>query len=260
MIKKLTNKKKLTLKSIVSKPRREAFMSEDRAFLASKPDIRLGKQLGGGQYGGFHTIEGNERLGVKLPYCHLAESNDGDCSYCTNKGGIIEEGKRCHKQRFNSKPMLAPTKMVQVQRYGKKCIGLVRPLVGNAAGANSRQLTDNQLKMIHSKLIELSESGIALYDGIQCGFTASGRVLQFDLGDAEETDEEHAFEINRENWISFLAMAKGISSEAFEEIGGMNDEPFSVIIANAKRGKSPYIYNELTELQKVVKKYGDIRM
>ena len=79
-------------------------------------------------------------------------------------------------------------------------------------------------------------------------------------GDVEETDEEHAFEINRENWIGFLAMAKGVSSEAFESIGGMNDESFSVIIANAKRGKSPYIYNELTELQKVVSKYGDIRM
>lgn len=68
----IVNKKKLTVNSIVSKkvnkkPRREAFLSRDMAYLSVAPRIALGKMIGSGNYGTVYEVKGNNNLVVKVP-------------------------------------------------------------------------------------------------------------------------------------------------------------------------------------------------
>ena len=204
----LGKKKKLTINSITSrKPRRDAFDERDAAYLDSKPKIALGKSVGEpGSYGEFFTIEGNDRLGVKVPNCHLGAQGKS-CSNCSKRLNIIEEGKKCRDLHFNDRPMLAPTRMKQIIRDGNRCVGLIRPLVNEVKGAQEETLTDAQLEILRTKLIALSRQGIVLDDGLQFGFTPSGRLMQFDLDRVNQIYVSGAFHQNNELWRVMLALA-----------------------------------------------------
>ena len=202
-----------------NKRKQEDFDSSDARYLKSKPTIKLKKKINAGTFGSFHTIEGNDNLGVKVPKCTLDEYlEDGcneptssrkkqTCKECWRKGDIKKEAKNCHKSKFNEQPLLSATCAVPVSRHGMKCIGLVRPLVGEVTDSVAKRLTDTQLEMIRQKLIELTEQNIALDDKLQIGFTGSGRVLQFDLGHVKKSTDVHAFIVNTEAWKRLLERA-----------------------------------------------------
>jgi hypothetical protein len=217
--------KKLTLGAIVSKSkqdnrkRNETFDSSATAYLRAKPSIKLNKKLGEGMFGAFFSIEGNDKLGVKVPKCTLDEyAADGlaeatlarkqqTCKECWRKTDIKKEAKNCHKNKYNEQEMLTATRTVPVNRHGMKCVGLVRPLIGEVTNSNAKRLTNDQLEMIRLKLIELTEQNISLDDGLQIGFTGSGRVLQFDLGHVLKSTRTHAFTMNSEAWKRLLEKA-----------------------------------------------------
>lgn len=222
MIKKLTGKKKLTINSIVSrKPRRDVFDERDIDYLKSKPAVKLGTKLGQGGYGQFYTIEGNANLGIKIPHCTLNEAGGTkSCSECSDKQHILAEAMKCHNLKFNDKPMLAPTRAKQIMRDGNKCMGLIRPLVDEVKGTQEEKLTDAQLETLRTKLIALSRQGVVLQDGLQFGFTKSGRLLQFDLGHVDITYISVAFHQNDELWRTLLALAgKFAHCKQFNSIG-----------------------------------------
>lgn len=249
MKKTLTGKKKLTVNSIISsKPRKEAFDREDSAFLRSKPKIELGEFIDAGEYGDFHKIKNNERLGVKVPRC----DRDLDyCNDCDNKRDLITEARGCRD--FGREAMIAPTRIVPIKKHGKKCVGLVRPMLNII---KDNYLTGSQLRQIRGKLIELSRKGITFYDGLQFGFTPSGRVMQFDMGRTERADEEEAFSVNRANWIHLLASHKGLGIEMRE----LGDVDITEKLIQARNANLRHKYSELLELQSLIKKYGDVVM
>ena len=207
----MVTKKKLTLASIYStknRRRQEGFDPSDMAYLKTKPKVKLGKKLGEGCFGAFYTLEGNNKLGVKVPKCELdgcvdttSEQKKQTCRKCWRKGDIKKEAKNCHKAKFDDKSLLSATRPVPVSQHGMKCIGLVRPLVNEI---NARNLTNSQLEMIRQKVIALSKEGVSLHDGLQFGFTSSGRALQFDLGHVRKTTVSRALIVNNEAWQQLL--------------------------------------------------------
>jgi hypothetical protein len=209
----LTKRKKLTINSITSrKPRHETFDERDIAYLDSKPNVELSEKINEGSYGQFYKIQGNNNLGVKMPFCTLNKAGGThSCSDCSDKRYIIEEGRKCKDLRFNDRPMLAPTRMKQIIRDGNKCVGLIRPLVNEVKGAQEETLTDAQLETLRTKLIALSRQGIVLDDGLQFGFTPSGRLMQFDLDRVNHTYVSAAFYQNDELWRTMLALAGKLS-------------------------------------------------
>jgi hypothetical protein len=246
MIKKNITKKKLTPASISSRPRKEAFDKSDAAFLRNKPKIELGDFVDAGMYGAFHKIKNNDKLGIKVPRC---DSDLDYCSDCENKKELLLEAKMC--RNLANEKMIIPTRTVPIKKFGNKCIGLVRPMLNVV---NDAQLTPSQLKQLRSKLIELSRKGIAFYDGLQFGFTASGRVMQFDMGRTDIMDEAEAFSVNRANWLNLLASHKNLSIDV-REIG---DVVIVEALAKARTSNKMHKYQDLLELQALVKKYGDI--
>ena len=210
--KKLIGKKKLTINSIVSKkPRREALDQIDAQYLSNRDQVSLGERLGGGGYSTFYEVKGNNRLGVKVPRCpheYYAEKPPS-CSNCENKRDLLYELEQCKKHGFNEKQFLCPThdRALTVRRDGKMCIGLVKPLMTEVTWGTSKTLTDSQLETIRQGLISLSIDGLALEDNLQFGFTESGRLLQFDLGDVKKTTPSKAFAVNSQCWHDLLRHA-----------------------------------------------------
>ena len=269
MIKKkltLPAKKKLTPKSIYSgKPRKDAFEERDVAYLKSKPDIKLGKFRGEGLFGEFREIEGNDRLGVKVPLCYHEDNRLAEvksCKECGKKHNILREAKNCKKGEYDKEPMLTPTQLVKINRNGKQCIGLVRPLV--KVVDDDSPLTDSQLRQIRNKVVELSKKGIILHDGIQCGFTPSGRALQFDLGGVGKGYKvTPTFYFNRGQWLDFLATVKQLdyAAEQIEiaiESVEYDEDPLEDSIRSAHYAKNSTMIREFEELKGYLRKYGDI--
>jgi hypothetical protein len=266
-------KKKLTLGAIVSqnkatgnRKRNESFNSEDAAYLRTRPSIKLGKNLGTGLYGEFREIENSTTLGIKVPNCYHEDNRLArvdSCKTCYKKQNIINEFKSYTKNGYNNAPMMIPTKIVKVERNGNKCIGLVRPLVNEADG--STPLTDSQIRQVHDKVIELSKQGIVLLDGIQCGFTPSGRALQFDLGGVVKGryKQPATFYINRNQWLDFLTVVKGLDYAAETLITSIDsveydEDPLEDAIRMAQITKDSTTLREFAELKKCLRKYGDI--
>lgn len=215
MVKKVvTPKKKLTVNSIISrKPRRAAFSAEDAAFLNTKPKIELKNKLGGGYFGEFYTVEGNDRVGVKVPECILKHappdvSKHKHCKDCFNKSEIKAEGNVCKKRKYNDEPLIAPTRFVTVEQCGQKCLGLARPILQEINAKNAQYLTNSQLETIRRQLIELAKKRIAFKDYIQGGLTPSGKFLQYDMGHVDKVKRvSEAFWHNQESWYKLLYTA-----------------------------------------------------
>jgi hypothetical protein len=244
-----------------NKRKQEELNEEDTKYLKSKPKIKLGKVISmDGFFGDFYSIEGNDRLGIKVPKCEsdnpIYGHNITNCDRCGKRADIVDEGKICHQYRLNDKPLTSATRMVSIERHGRKCVGLVRPLVGVGDARNADQLTDEQLEMIRKKLTELSRQGIELTDGIQCGFTGSGRVLQFDLGYVFKGTVDSAFEANRDNWISFLSKAGKFYGKRIN----VGDLRLELQIAKHEKNSAEIrrVSREFELIDKVLKQYGDI--
>jgi hypothetical protein len=221
MVKKMIAKpkKKLTPASIYSrKPRREAFDVTDRNYLSGKEEVSLGGEIGGGSSGVFYYVKGNKNMGVKVPHCTANRNDDDDiCEYCTDKENILDEFNLVKMFDYNGKPFLSPSHLITVNRKGRKCIGIVRPIVTPITYRNAKQLTDSQLEAIRKSLISLARDGIVFGDGLQFGFTADGRLLQFDLGSVRKVRSTEAavvkfgaraaFHNNDNEWSKLLHLA-----------------------------------------------------
>ena len=260
-------KKKLTLNSIVSKKnrrRQEGFKPEDAAYLNSKPEIKLNKQLGHGYFGEFYTVEGNDNIGVKVPGCALEQTTEPmnakqTCKNCFYKRDIKEEGDRCKKHGYNDKPMLAATRFVTVTRKGKKCIGLARPILDEVNSTNAQRLTNSQLETIRRQLIDFTRERIAFKDNLQGGLTPSGKFLQFDLGHVQKCKTvSDALSFNQSSWFTLLSQAHKFG-DSCPESWECRD-----MIYSAKRNNDSVKLREAEQLQiniaKVLDKYGRVEL
>lgn len=203
-------KKKLTINSIVSnRPRREALDFIDLKYLSKKSEVKAGKKLGAGSYGSFHLITGNKRLGVKIPHCPACKDSDDDlCERCDEKENILSELELCNTNNYNDRAFLSPSHAITVDRKGRKCVGIARPLITTLTFRNAHFLNDEQIESIRIALISLAKDGIGLKDGLQCGFTTSNRVLQFDLGDVKKFSVDIAFGYNSRAWNNLLTITR----------------------------------------------------
>ena len=174
-------------------------------YLSKKSEVKAGKQLGAGSYGTFHPITGNKRLGVKIPHCPARKDSDDDiCEQCTDKESILAELELCKTFDYNGKPLLMPARAITVNRKGLTCIGIAKPLITPLTYRNAQNLTDEQIESVRKALISLAKDGIGLKDGLQCGFTTSNRILQFDLGDVKKFSVDIAFGYNSRAWNALL--------------------------------------------------------
>jgi hypothetical protein len=190
--------------------RQESFDPVDVKYLSGKSEVKIGKKIDAGSYGSFHNIQGNKRLGVKVPHCNANNDDENPCEHCTNKEDILDELKLC--ENYNDKPLLMASKAITVDRKGLKCIGIARPIVTPVSWRNGTVLTDAQLESVRVALISLTRDSIALKDGIQCGFTTSGKMLQFDLGHVRKSTQSNALFHNSAAWNTLLTNAGKFST------------------------------------------------
>ena len=209
MIPITTKKKKLTPKLIhSSKPRREAFNERDLSYLSRTSEVKKGRKLGEGCAGVVHLIKGNLNMAVKMPDCiKYRDDDDSACDDCYDRHRTTDELERCERVGVNSKPFLCPSKAITVDRNGHKCVGIARPLLKPLNTKNGKKITDSELESYRQAIISLSRDGIILNDGLQAGFTASGRLLQFDLEHLNHTTVSKAFEQNNGLWSALLDYA-----------------------------------------------------
>jgi hypothetical protein len=187
-----------------NRKRQEDFNSEDARYLAKKSEVKIGKKIDAGSYGSFHNIVGNKRLGVKVPHCRACKDDDEPCIGCTDKEDILSELGLCNLFDYNGRPLLMPARAITVDRKGRSCIGIAKPLITPLTYRNAQNLTDEQIESVRKALVSLANDGIGLKDGLQCGFTTSNRILQFDLGDVKKFSVDIAFGYNSRAWNNLL--------------------------------------------------------
>lgn len=195
----IAKKKKLTPKSIVSRPRREAFLSRDAMFLGSNHNIELGEQIGEGSTGTIHAIKGHDHLVVKVPKYY-----DYDKSF----GKDMEKEWNIYKSLgLTDEELMSPTHPIKMKLFGggkeHEIIGLVRPRVMPMSDV-SFSAKDSELFELRRKLMVLSRKGLALEDGVQIGRDRHGRLLAYDLGDVVKIAPSRAYHINDNGWCVFL--------------------------------------------------------
>ena len=160
--------KKLTIASIVSRPRKEAFNKRDSAFLKKNPPIKVGEFLGEGCCGQIFTVAGNDKMVVKVPHGAVKQSK-----YNASYNGVTCEATLHEKENFNKEPLLIPTKTVYNVDYGNGDygIGMVRPRITPVLnrGKKAIHLTDSQIMDLKRKITHLSRKSLALQDGVQAG-------------------------------------------------------------------------------------------
>lgn len=221
-MKKLTEKKKLTIKSITSRPRKEAFLPTDASFLARNPSITLGKKVGEGFKGEVFSLAGNRNFVVKLA---------GRNAHGRGERGIAREIEMYETHNLNNEPLFIPTKVVDLTaKYGGK--GLLRPKLVPVIDNKHvkphvyRRITDANLEELRRKIIHLSHKGYAFVDELQVGIDPSGRLLLYDADyfDKHPAGDQEPFRVNSYAWLNFL-----------REIGKINKN-FSYDDATAKYG------------------------
>ena len=213
----IAKKKKLTLKSIVSRPRKEAFLSRDIAYLNSNPNITLGKQIGTGYFSDVFEVEGNKHLAIKITR-HFNDIENYTISelkyYMQDAEREIEEEYRQYQEGdFERQPLMIPTKAIRITIDGIESVGLVRPRVlpiydkedGNTLPCK-RKLSDKQLRSLFGLLVELTHKGYAFHDHLQIGIDSRGRLLVYDLGDVLKypLSSNIPYHSNNRSWRGFL--------------------------------------------------------
>lgn len=214
--KKLTGKKKLTPTSIVSRPRKEAFLPSDAVYLNTR-SIKLGKLITKGTRGEVFEVEGNKNLVVKT---YKGVHNNGDQygrqhNYDMMHGDIDDEAALYENNNFDNTPLVIPTKIVNLGSFGLRrgnLKGLVRPRVvpvfdyaENVPEQNIKRLNAKAIETIRQKLIALSYQGYMLRDGLQIGLDKAGRPLLFDMGHFRRSSMiDEVFEHNNDAWDEFL--------------------------------------------------------
>jgi hypothetical protein len=195
----ITNKKKLTPKSIISRPRKETFLSRDLMFLGSNQTVELGEQIGEGSTGTIHTVKGNEHLAIKVPRYYDRGNSFGD--------DMEKEWSRYKSLNLTDEELMSPTHPVTVRMIGggkeHNVMGLVRPRIVPAREP-SFNVKDSELFELHRKLMAISKKGLALEDGVQVGRDRHGRLLAYDLGDVIKTTPSKAYRMNDDGWCVFL--------------------------------------------------------
>jgi hypothetical protein len=217
MKKKLPVKKKLTIKSIISRPRNEAFLSRDVAYLNSNPSIKLGKQIGEGHWGDVFAVEGNKHLAIKVPkhFTNTEELTRSERKYYMEDAEheIEEEYRQYQTGDFEQQRLMIPTKRVKIVIDGIEGTGLLRPRIlpiYDRTEANlipaKRKLSDKQLHSLFDALIELTHKGYAFHDNLQIGIDSHGRLLVYDLGDVLKytPSSNIPYHSNNRSWRGFL--------------------------------------------------------
>ena len=188
--------------------KQEEFNETDLKYLSTTKEVKKSKKLGEGRAGQVHLIKGNPNMVIKIPECIDYRYDDPSvCEDCYDRARTEDEINRCETLGINSKPFLCPSKAITVNRNGHKCVGIARPVLKPLNTKNGKKLTDGELEKYRQALISLSKDGITFNDFLQCGFTASGRLLQFDLEDIHKTTVSKAFVENNCKWGALLSYA-----------------------------------------------------
>lgn len=224
MKKKLPTKKakKLTINSIVSRPRRAAFASNDAAYLSTNPSIRPKDYIDAGSYGAVYTIDGNENMVIKMPIGAANRRCEKNKVYCENgncyaRDDILKEGLAYEDLGLEKKEHFIPTKRISLGKCGvtgESCVGLVRPKVKMTIGDKAQKPTRSQLERIRRNVIDISRDGITLMDNLQIGIDAQGRPLQFDIGLVHKFTPEEAFDLNNDAWVHYLLRINGLDNQS----------------------------------------------
>ena len=235
--KKLTTKKKLTPKSIVSRPRREAFLSRDIAYFESHPDIKIGKKISHGGYGDIYELADNKKMVIKIPRYFIKKDCGIESSRRMNhldvKEHCIDEEAKLYKDYdLNNEPLFIPTKIVNIGRpegLSRNFVGLVRPRIIPIVDKEKRvnqnwvkhHITDSDIIELRRKLINVSHKGYMFWDGLQVGRDYAGRILLYDVGVTSKYPDrlKDVFEHNTGQWYDFL-QAIGKSYQDYMRYGG----------------------------------------
>jgi hypothetical protein len=213
---KLTTKKKLTTKSIASRPRKEAFLPADAEYLRTH-SIKLGKLITKGTRGEVWEVANNKDLVVKTPKgvhdtgFQYGRQHDYDMMH----GDWEDEADLAINNNLDDIPLAIPTKIVNLGSLGLRkgnIRGMVRPRVApvfdyaeEVPEQNIKRLNAKAIETIRQKLITLSYQGYMLRDGLQIGLDKAGRPLLFDMGHFRRSSRiDEVFEHNNDAWDEFL--------------------------------------------------------
>lgn len=214
------SKKKLTIGSkknfvLGSKFKRESFLPSDRRYIDenhARQQYEIDQLIGEGQNGEVWSIKGSKNLVVKLPPCQIDMDEHKKLSFfdqvdCAN---IQAELDAYNRFGISGNPIIIPTERAKVRGpRGRNVNGIVRPFVepivdyAKSHAPGRSKLTDKHIEFIRRNVIELSEQGVGLQDGIQLGFDRAGRPMIYDLGGIVHIGNR-AYEQNRIAWKNFL--------------------------------------------------------
>jgi hypothetical protein len=221
MKKKLVSKNKLTPKSILSRPRKEAFLPSDLAYIKNKSSIILGGMVGGGSVGDVYNIQDNPNLVAKVA-TGLVNKGVNDPMVKIARKELFNEWSKGDGYSANRQHLMIPTKAIPIKnRYtdeGKPVYALVRPKV---TGIWKVKVTDSMIEQIRRKLISLTEDGFMFTDGLQIGLDRTGRPLVFDMGDVELAGSiQEAYFTNNAMWKLFLEEDLGKDTDQYLDLYG----------------------------------------
>ena len=210
-----------------NKRRQESFLPQDAEYLNKHSDVKLGKLIGYGCCGDVHDVVGNKRLVAKIPQYFVDNTTHRQGCNMTDKDehldwkreNVQEEIDFYNDLDLNNAPLFIPTKVVTKVHPTDKLDYpvMVRPRVaplrstdryGQAVinPAVARKFTDKVLEEVRRKLINLSQRGISLDDGLQIGIDPAGRPLIYDAGRLHKytPGHEYAYDINNDAWLDLL--------------------------------------------------------
>jgi hypothetical protein len=212
-----------------NKRRQESFLPVDEAYINSNPNIELGKKISNGLNGDVFAVAGNRNMVIKVPRGYSADSGSvtdsgkkrliGDIERLilanSSRRSVMEEYEVYHAYDLNNKPLFIPTKVIHLgsnDLNNGTYVGLLRPkitpILDNSKSVGShviKNITDNQIFEIKAKLTALTKEGFVLRDGLQVGRDKAGRILLYDAGLMEKTNDiGMAFITNDRAWYLFL--------------------------------------------------------
>ena len=187
----------------LNKRKQESFLPEDAKYIKGKTTVTpTSNVIGRGTNGIIMPVRGNKNLIVKVERSAAWSPVD-------------EEGEFFVKNKLFKEPLFIPTKAVNIGKSGKT--GLLRPAVApivepgyKIRSENEKALTNQKLKELRAKIIDLSYKGYVFADGLQLGVDKAGRILQFDIGAVKRYKPQigkinnDPFEENDEEWGKLL--------------------------------------------------------